>query len=57
MLVAISNNIKDLTGRGSEYLVDDQGNVIAIFFDGNIEKCKPVNSEEITLTMLPTIAA
>jgi hypothetical protein len=57
MLVAISNNIKDLTGRGSEYLVDDQGNVIAIFFDGNLEKYRPVNSEETTLTMCPTIVA
>lgn len=33
-LVKASHNVKDLTGKGMEYLLDAQGEVIAIFIDG-----------------------
>lgn len=33
-LVKASNNVRDLTGNGMEYLLDANGEVIAIFIDG-----------------------
>lgn len=36
--VVISNSLSDLTGNGLEYYVDDEGEIIAVFIDGNIER-------------------
>jgi hypothetical protein len=35
--VRISDNIHDLIGIGLEYLVNANGDVIAVFLDGNLE--------------------
>jgi len=37
MQIKIYSDIKDLTGKGEEWLTDFFGNVIATFQDGNIQ--------------------
>lgn len=39
--IRASMNILDLTGIGYEWLLDQQGNVIAIFFNGQMSVTKP----------------
>ena len=49
MKIKVSNNIKDLTGSGEEWLLDESNDVIAVFIDGNMT-CKiiPIGNTEIT---------
>ncbi len=50
MKIIVSNRLSDLTGIGIEYLQDAQGNIIAMFFDGNMgTDSVPKGNEEQTL--------
>lgn len=44
--VIASNNIQDLKGVGYEMLTDQQGNVIAMFYNGCMTITNPILSEE-----------
>ncbi len=37
-VIVISDDIQTLTGVGTEYLADKNGEVIALFIDGNFER-------------------
>ena len=46
----ISSNIQELKGVGHEWLVDKQGNVIVLFYDGDIVRKNFIsNSNEDTV--------
>lgn len=49
MQIRIYSNIQDLTGIGEEWLVDSDGNVLAIFIQGQL-KCQVlyINDKEKT---------
>jgi hypothetical protein len=49
----ISDTLTSLTGSGEEWLVDKNGNIIAIFIDGNF---KPAYYLNITVTDTVTAA-
>lgn len=36
--IVISSDIQKLTGKGIEYLVNEQGDVVAKFIDGDLER-------------------
>lgn len=49
MQVRISTNLSDLWGIGLEYLLDDQGSIRAVFWNGNIDGCETIQgNSEIT---------
>ena len=37
MTIKASTNLNDLSDQGESWLLDDQGNIRAIFIDGNIK--------------------
>lgn len=43
--IVISSDIQKLTGKGTEYLIDESGDVVAKFVDGNLERAQ-TNSNE-----------
>ncbi len=49
MRILISDDIKLLTGKGIEYLVDQNGDVIAVFYDGNFQKAAIVNQDDTAI--------
>lgn len=51
MKIIISNDIKNLTGQGIEYLTDQSGEVIAEFYDGNMTQANPTGNNEKTLIL------
>jgi len=49
MIIVVSSNVQDLTGIGSEFLADAQGNVIAEFFNGNFVDTTSQGNREVTI--------
>lgn len=50
MFLVLSNDVKQLTGKGMEILTDKEGNPIAEFFNGNfVQALQSPNAEEPTL--------
>lgn len=49
-LIIISSNVQELSGVGTEYLTDNNGDILAKFYDGNlvVETVSLVNSDEPT---------
>lgn len=47
MRIHISDNLRDLTGSGEEWLVDATGEVIAVLIDGNLRG----SNEDETVTI------
>ena len=48
--IRIYSDLKEMVGIGEEWLVDKNGDIIAIFWDGNFKQYldNPVNCQEIT---------
>lgn len=49
MSINIATSLKDLTGQGTEYLVDQDGNIIAKFVDGYLAEKVPVGNDDETV--------
>lgn len=45
-----SKTLGDLTGKGVEYLLNDKGEVIAVFYDGDMQARKFGNTEVTLIT-------
>ena len=57
MHIKVYNDIKDLTGKGEEWLLNADGNPHAVFIDGNL-RCQlyAIGNREITKeTELPAL--
>lgn len=51
MIIRMSRNIQDLTGEGTELLLDQDDNVLAEFYDGNIVHKQPLGNTSDTLSL------
>jgi len=49
MIVKLSDKIQDLSGQGEEWLLDNRGNVIGKFFDGNLVQAISIGNNEVTI--------
>jgi len=43
--IVISTDIQKLTGKGTEYLINESGDVVAKFIDGCLERVPAVSNE------------